>query len=512
MGRTSEATMEASLLSRVLWILFSTVGFAIVTTFVYVIFYIWSKHRKYAHIPGPKRGSFFLGNVIELHKAFSSGGSFSQKLLDWTLEHGHIFHIFIVQRELVVAVNPSAVKELLVTGNFPKSRWNYDMIANVYGARFLGKGLVSDTDHEHWSARRALMNPAFSRNLLKPMMSEFNSSADRLMENISTIADGKTTISILDKLHRFALDVIGKVAYGMEIDSMNHETNPFPSAIAKTFEGFREYSRNPIERHIPFLRRKFKEDVRNACTFLRKVAVEKIEERRRALVNDESPPDDILSCMMRAHEATDADNYDLIGDDFITFFVAGQETTANGLGFTFMELGRHPEIYNKLREEIDEVLGDRSYVEYADLARLKYCDHLLKETLRMYPPASVTFREINRDGVEFNGYGLPNGTHTCVSTFVSSRHPDFVSDPMRFDPERFAEDSTRPSAYVTFPFVIGPRNCIGQNFAKMEAKVVLAKFVQRFDFTLDPNQSFDIQETTTLRPKGGTMAKISLRN
>ena len=83
---------------------------------------------------------------------------------------------------------------------------------------------------------------------------------------------------------------------------------------------------------------------------------------------------------------------------------------------------------------------------------------------------------------------------------------------MRFDPDRFAEDSTRPSAYVTYPFVIGPRNCIGQNFAKMEAKVVLAKFVQRFDFKLDPNQSFDIQETTTLRPKGGTMAKISLRN
>ena len=99
-----------------------------------------------------------------------------------------------------------------------------------------------------------------------------------------------------------------------------------------------------------------------------------------------------------------------------------------------------------------------------------------------------------------------------VSTFVSSRHSDFVSDPMCFDPDRFADESTRPSAYVTFPFVIGPRNCIGQNFAKMEAKVVLAKFVQRFDFTLDPNQSFDIQETTTLRPKGGTMATLKFRN
>ena len=95
------------------------------------------------------------------------------------------------------------------------------------------------------------------------------------------------------------------------------------------------------------MRKEFKKEVRDACAFLRKVAVEKIEERRKALENEESPPEDILSYMMKAHETTDADNYDLIGDDFITLFVAGQETTANGLGFTIMELGRHPEIFQK---------------------------------------------------------------------------------------------------------------------------------------------------------------------
>ena len=153
-----------------------------------------------------------------------------------------------------------------------------------------------------------------------------------------------------------------------------------------------------------------------------------------------------------------------------------------------------------------------SNIEYDDLASLKYCDYVIRETLRLYPPGAITFRDIDRDGCELNGYSLPRGTHCGISTFASSRHPDLVSDPMRFDPDRFAEESTRPSAYVTFPFVIGPRNCIGQNFAKMEAKVVLTKFVQRFDFTLDPNQSFDIQETTTLRPKGGTMATLKFRN
>jgi len=499
-------------LGRVLWMLCSTVGLAVFGVFVYATLYIWFRHRKYAHIPGPKRGSFFLGNVPEMQKAFSTGGSFVQKLLDWGLENGNTYVIFILQKELVVALNPEAVKELLVTGNFPKSKQDYESFQNVYGARFLGKGLVSDYDHGHWSPRRAIMNPAFSRSLLMPMMGEFNSSADRLMESLATVADGKTTISILGKLHRFALDVIGKVAYGMDIDSLHDDKNPFPSAVDKTFEGFREATRYPIERMIPFLRREFKQEVRDACTLLRKVAVEKIEERRRALENDENSPEDILSYMIKAHEATDKKNYDVIEDDFITFFVAGQETTANSLGFVLMELGRHPEIFQKLRDEVDATLGDRSHIKYSDLNDLKYLDHVLKESLRMYPPAGVTFREIDRDGYELNGYGLPRGTHTAVSTYATSRHPDFVADPLRFDPERFADESTRPSAYVTFPFVLGPRNCIGQNFARMESKVLLAKFVQRFDFELDPNQSFDIEETTTLRPKGGTKATLKLRS
>merc|ERR1712038_1630778 len=113
MGSINMASDSEGLVIRALWILFITVGAASLAAFIYATVYIWHRHRKYAHIPGPKRPSFYFGNTPDLHKIFTSGGSFSQKLLDWSLDHGHIYVIFILQKELVVAMNPEAVKELL---------------------------------------------------------------------------------------------------------------------------------------------------------------------------------------------------------------------------------------------------------------------------------------------------------------------------------------------------------------------------------------------------------------
>ncbi|NXV74704.1 CP46A hydroxylase, partial [Atlantisia rogersi] len=393
---------------------------------------------------------------------------------------------------------------------YPKDRMVYGPMFNIFGERFLGNGLATVCNHEHWHKQRRLMDPAFSRTYLIGLMETFNEKAEELMEKLEEKADGKKEFSMLTMMNRAALDIIAKVAFGLELNALSDDQTPFPHAVTMILEGM-------TKSRIPFLQkfciqhapRKLVKEVRESVRLLRRVGKECIDQRREAIQNGKEDTLDILTQILKGDALQETKDDENILDNFITFFVAGHETSANQLSFTVMALGQHPEILARAQAEVDEVLGSRRDINYEDLSKLTYLSQVLKESLRLYPPVPGTVRWMEKECV-ISGIRIPAKTSLLLSTYVMGRMERYFKDPLTFNPDRFSKDAPKPY-YCYFPFSLGPRSCIGQVFAQMEAKVVMAKLLQRFEFQLVPGQSFRLLDTGTVRPLDGVMCKLKPR-
>jgi cytochrome P450 len=189
-------------------------------------------------------------------------------------------------------------------------------------------------------------------------------------------------------------------------------------------------------------------------------------------------------------------------DQLLTFIVAGHETTAVALGWTLYLLDRNPPIARRLRDEVDAALGDRIPTA-ADLPGLPYVRQVIEESMRLYPPVYGLIRDAKDDDV-IGGYRIPARSMVLLSLYATHRHPAFWPDPEVFDPDRFAPDqvAARPR-FAWFPFLGGPHQCIGQDFAMMEAVLVVAMLAQRFRLELAPGARIEPLPMLSLRPRGG---------
>uniref|UniRef100_A0A672ZQI4 Cholesterol 24-hydroxylase n=1 Tax=Sphaeramia orbicularis TaxID=375764 RepID=A0A672ZQI4_9TELE len=486
--------------------------FLLFVAFLVYCLYIKYRHIKYDHIPGPPRDSFLLGHSPSFLKVMRNGGIVQDKLLEWSETYGPVYRINIFHFVLIGVTCPDTTKEILMSPKYPKDNFVYKRLFNLFGQRFLGKGLVTAQEHEQWFKQRRIMDPAFSSLYLRGLMGTFNERAEKLMEKLTEEADKKTEeLSMLQLFNGVTLDVIAKVAFDVDLD-LQKETSPFPKAIETCLKGMVYYIRDGLFSLNP-KNRPFINEVREACRLLRATGAQWIHDRKTAIQNGDDVPKDILTQIIKTagqEEIMSKEDEELMVDNFVTFFIAGQETTANQLAFCVMELGRHPEIMEKVKKEVDDVIGMKMDIRYEDLGQLTYLSQVLKETLRLYSTVPGTSRDILEDMV-IDGIRIPGGFTCMVSdSYVAGRMEKFFKDPLIFDPDRFHPDAPKPY-YCYYPFALGPRSCLGQNFAQMEAKVVMAKLLQRFDFTLVPGQSFDILDTATLRPKGGVLCSIRHR-
>uniref|UniRef100_A0A8C9WMN4 Cholesterol 24-hydroxylase n=1 Tax=Scleropages formosus TaxID=113540 RepID=A0A8C9WMN4_SCLFO len=479
-------------------------GRFMIYTFVllFVIFacycmYVKYIHMKYDHIPGPPRDShilFFEHIYCGRHE-----------------KYGPVCRFNGLHSVSITVTSPEAAKEFLMSPKYPKNPHVYKRLFSFFGTRlvpnsivFFGNGLITDSDHDHWYKQRRIIDPAFNSLYLRGMMDTFNEVAEYLMEKLEEMAESHTSAHMHNLLNRVTLSVIAKVAFGIDLNLLETESR-FPKAIETVLKGMVYCLRDPMMLFKPW-KWKFIKEVKDAIKYLRKTGEKCITERKRAMRNGESVPKDILTQILKSAEQDQHDDLEQMLDNFLTFFIAGQETTANQLSFAVMELGRRPEILRKLRQEIDDVLGAKKNIEYEDLGKLTYLSQVLKETLRLYPTAPGTSRWIAED-IVIDGIHVPGG----MSTYVSGRMEEFFPDPLKFDPERFHPDAPKPY-FTYFPFALGPRSCIGKTFSQMEAKVVLSKLVQRFEMQLIPDQSFDIMDTGTLRPRSGVVCNIRSRS
>src|SRR4029079_19374038 len=194
-------------------------------------------------------------------------------------------------------------------------------------------------------------------------------------------------------------------------------------------------------------------------------------------------------------------------DEVMTLFLAGHETTALALSWTWYLLSEHPEAEQQFHAELDDVLGGRAPT-VSDLPRLKYTEMLAKESMRLYPPAYAVGREALEE-TEVGGYRVPKGTQLFAFQWVTQRDPRYFDGPDAFKPERWnGETGEQVPKYAYFPFGGGPRQCIGNYFAMMEIVLLLATIGQRFKFKLDPDHKVEVLPVLSLRPKNGIKVMI----
>ncbi|KAK7907138.1 hypothetical protein WMY93_015750 [Mugilogobius chulae] len=471
--------------------------------------YIRHLHLKYDHIPGPPRKSFLFGHSAYLVEVMKKDGVVHDCFLNET--YGPVYRFNMLHYVIIGVSCPEATKEILMSPKYPKDKFRYNRLFKLFGQRFFGNGLVTAQNHEQWYKQRRIMDPAFSSLYLRGLTDTFNERAEKLMEQLSEEADNNTVASMLHLFNSIALDIIAKVAFGVDLDLLKY-SSPFPKAIETCLKGMCHYVRDTTFQYKP-QNWPFISEVREACRLLRSTGAQWINERKTAIQNGENVPKDILTQIIKSagqEENMTKEDEEFMLDNFVTFFIAGQETTANQLAFCIMELGRHPDILEKVKREVDEVIGVKTEISYDDLGNLTYLSQVLKETLRLYPTGVGTSRDLLEDMV-IDGIHIPGGVICMFNGYASGRLEKFFKDPLKFDPDRFHPDAPKPY-YCYYPFALGPRSCLGQNFAQMEAKLVMAKLIQRFDFTLVPGQSFDIKETGTIKPKSGVLCKIKHRH
>jgi cytochrome P450 len=306
---------------------------------------------------------------------------------------------------------------------------------------------------------------------------------------------------------RLTLAIVGKTLFDTDVEGDSREIGQ----ALTTFMHLFKFAVLPWSEHLqklpipPVLR------MRKARQRLDRIIYRFIEERRRS----GEDRGDLLSMLLAAEDTESIgserrmDN-EQIRDECITLILAGHETTANALTWTFYLLAQHPEIAERLQAEVDRVLGNRPPAP-EDYPNLKYVQMVFTESMRVYPPIWGIARTVVEPYEAF-GMLLPKNTLLLTSQWITHRDPRWHTDPMRFDPERWtpqARDSHRKFSY--FPFGAGPRQCIGESFAWMEGVLLLASIARTWRFSVVPETRVELLPVITLRPKRGMNLKVEKR-
>jgi cytochrome P450 len=300
-----------------------------------------------------------------------------------------------------------------------------------------------------------------------------------------------------EQMMRLTLSIVGRCLFDTDIeDAVANRIGDALAAALELFGKFQSFPFTDLLMRLPIpARRRFYE----AKESLDSIVFGMIEERRAT-----GDRGDLLSTLLLVQDEEDQGGMSdqQVRDEAMTILLAGHETTANALTWTWYLLSQHPEVEAKLHEEIDSVLGDR-IPSAEDLPKLPYGEMVLSESLRLFPPAWVLGRKA-LENHDVDGYTIPAGSLVLLSPFVIHHDPRWFPDPYRFDPERWRAEKqrTRPK-HSFFPFGGGTRLCIGESFAWMEGILVLVTLARRWRLRLAPEHPVGLRPAVTLRPKDG---------
>nr|XP_025130722.1 cytochrome P450 3A24-like isoform X2 [Bubalus bubalis] len=422
-------------------------------------------------VPGPRPLPYF-GSILSYQKGMCE---FDEECFK---KYGKIWGVFEGKQPLLVITDPDVIKTVLVK--------------------------------ECYSV--------FTNRRMFPIIRQYG---DVLVRNLRKEAEKGTSVDIKDVFGAYSMDVITSTSFGVNIDSLGNPQDPFVENVKKLL---RFSILDPFLLSIllfPFLVPIL--DVLNitvfpksAVNFLTK-SVKRIKESR--LKDNQKPRVDFLQLMINSQNSKETDNHKALSDQelmaqSIIFIFAGYETTSSTLSFLLHILATHPDVQQKLQEEIDATFPNKAPPTYDVLAQMEYLDMVVNETLRMFPIAIRLERFCKKD-VEIHGVSIPKGITVTVPISVLHRDPQLWPEPEEFRPERFSKknkDSINP--YVYLPFGAGPRNCIGMRFAIMNMKLAIVRVLQNFSFKpcKETQIPLKISSKGLLRPEKPVVLKVVLRD
>lgn len=439
--------------------------------------------------PGPQ-GKFLTGNLPAFNSnplGFLTGAA---------REFGPVVRLRFARLSAYLLSDPRDIEEVLITRrlDFIKGR---PLRAH---RELFGDGLLT-SEGDFWSRQRRLAQPAFHQSRLAAY-GELMAECVRRM--LATWGDGETR-DVHEEMKRLTLAIVSKTLFNVDVTA---EAGALSVALEKVME--HHAARRGLSRLIPapipvLANLRFKRAVRQ----IDRVIYEIIERRRAG--DEDDGGGDLLAMLTRAR---DEDGTRMsarqLRDEALTLFLAGYDTPALALSWMWFLLSQDEGVDERLAAELRSVLGGR-VPGVADLKKLPYAEMVVKETLRLYPPAWIISREALRE-CELGGYHVPAGTQLLISQWVMHRDPRFFDEPEEFRPERWAGALTAAlPRFVYFPFGGGARACIGGSFAMTQTILALAAVAQQFKMKLAPGGRPAPNPALTLRPEGGVRVVLSRR-
>jgi cytochrome P450 len=400
-----------------------------------------------------------------------------ERMIELFARHGDTYRVFVPARRSYTYVihHPDDVKRVLV-GNHR----NYTKGLGLDRVRILlGKGIMT-SEGELWKRQRHMMQPLFHRRVITGFARLIAAANDRRIARWEDLARRGELVNLTDEMSELTLEIVLRSIFGRDLDRLTHQLGGNPFEVVT-----REQSR----------------DLQFAYKFrsLTKLVAQLIERRRAESAEEHF---DYVAMLMSAREketGAPMGERELI-DEVMTLIVAGHETTASGLNWTWYLLAQHPEAEARLHAELDAA-PELAAPTLAEMEALSYTSQVVNEALRLYPPGWLLSRRTVAADV-LGGFHVPAGTNVLLPLYLLHRHPRYWREPGRFWPERFApeHEAERPR-FAYMPFAAGPRHCIGETFALYEMLMHLYKVARRYRLVYVPDRPLELEAQINLRTR-----------
>jgi cytochrome P450 len=400
--------------------------------------------------------------------------------------HGDTYRVFVPARRSYTYVihHPDDVKRVLVANHK-----NYTKGVGLDRVRILlGKGIMT-SEGELWKRQRYMMQPLFHRRVINQFASVIAAAHERLFARWDALARGGATVNLTDEMSALTLEIVLRSIFGRDLDRLTQQFGANPFEVVT-----REQSR----------------DLQFAYKFrsLGRLVTQLIARRR-------AEPEEHMDFVAMLMQVRDKESGEPMGerqlvDEIMTLIVAGHETTASALNWTWYLLSQHPQVQARLHAEIDAVdypLAPR----LAQVETLTYTGQVVNEALRLYPPGWVLSRRTIEADV-LGGYPIPPGTNVLLPLYLLHRHPQFWEDPDAFRPERFAPGhETERTRFAYMPFAAGPRHCIGETLALYEMLMHLYLVARRYRLIYVPDKPLELEAQINLRTRHPLHMRLEAR-
>jgi len=418
-------------------------------------------------------------------------------LVELSKEYGSMACFRVFRLPVLVVTSPEGVKRILQDNHaaYSKNTIQYNALKAI-----TGRGLLTN-DGSDWLRQRRLAQPAFARPRMQALDQIIIPAAATMLERWEAARKAQSVLDIDREMMQLTLEVVGKALFSIDLSG---DARALTGAVLTTLDHIVYRARNmvtppaflPTPRNLRFHR---------ALAALDQAVYQMIASRKRA----GDPGDDLLGMLLAARDAETGQPMSerQVRDELMTMLVAGHETVASALTWTWMLLAQNPPARQRMQAEIDTVLQGRLPTS-ADLPGLPYTAAVFAEALRLYPPAWLITRQALEDD-EVDGFHVPRGALLVLSPYALQRQPAYWHEPGAFLPERFLQPEG-PPRFTYIPFGAGPRICIGNQFAQVEGQLILAAAAQRFQLEM-AGPPPRVEALVTLRPQGGMHMRLTAR-